>query len=327
MVPWAQSNSKVAPVALTVSETWSPPHWPGGSCMGEAGPAQAAKQRVTRGRNRRIVVLYGPAGGWAAERGDEADEARGGTRTSLQGAATCPRGQVRRGHRFAAYPRCWADQWEVDVKQASAADIPEPELVERLTSSWFHRSWALNVEGIASDGVVFRGIQLGGLPGNPRGDVDILVVPPGSPQLAAAVQVKRIKVDAEGLETDRPNNLGSLKTGVRQTNLLANLGFHRVYLFVIVVVDSRARNAGRVGYEGLSPQLDAKISGWISPAGLAARAGLFHLEIVQAMDIGGPLESGTSGVRQLKPAEPIAQSPDVTAWISQLESRGRPTRG
>src|SRR5512140_1336923 len=50
----------------------------------------------------------------AAEQADEADEALGGTRLATNdrpggGAASCPRGQNRRGHRFAAYPRCSVD--------------------------------------------------------------------------------------------------------------------------------------------------------------------------------------------------------------------------
>ena len=51
----------------------------------------------------------------AAEQGDEADEAFGGTNpraasgAAAGGAASCPRGGYGRGHRFAAYPRCWAD--------------------------------------------------------------------------------------------------------------------------------------------------------------------------------------------------------------------------
>jgi predicted kinase len=50
----------------------------------------------------------------AVQQADEADEALGGTRLATDdrpdgGAASCPRGQNGRGHRFAAYPRCWVD--------------------------------------------------------------------------------------------------------------------------------------------------------------------------------------------------------------------------
>jgi hypothetical protein len=60
----------------------------------------------------------------AAQQADEADEALGGTRLAIDvrpdgGAASCPRWQNGRGHRFAAYPRCWADpggEWRVTGK-------------------------------------------------------------------------------------------------------------------------------------------------------------------------------------------------------------------
>jgi hypothetical protein len=45
----------------------------------------------------------------AAEQADAADEAQGGTRTSLQGAALCPRRADGRGHRFAADRQCSMD--------------------------------------------------------------------------------------------------------------------------------------------------------------------------------------------------------------------------
>ena len=51
----------------------------------------------------------------AAEQGDEADEAFGGTNPRAASGArpevppNARAGQDGRGHRFAAYPRCWAD--------------------------------------------------------------------------------------------------------------------------------------------------------------------------------------------------------------------------
>ena len=62
---------------------------------------------------------FGNAASWwvteAGEQGDEADEALGGAavRTARNarraGAASCPRGEHGRGHRFAAYRQCSAD--------------------------------------------------------------------------------------------------------------------------------------------------------------------------------------------------------------------------
>jgi hypothetical protein len=46
----------------------------------------------------------------AAEQGDEADEAFGGTVARQKCRLMPAPANFGRGHRFAAYPRCWADQ-------------------------------------------------------------------------------------------------------------------------------------------------------------------------------------------------------------------------
>ncbi len=45
----------------------------------------------------------------AAEQGDEADEAFGGTVPRMEAPPHARAGRLGRGHRFAAYPRCSAD--------------------------------------------------------------------------------------------------------------------------------------------------------------------------------------------------------------------------
>src|SRR5512140_1270002 len=74
----------------------------------------------------------------AVEQADEADEAFGGTRLANDdrpdgGAASCPRGQNRRGHRFAAYPRC-----STDARPMMARD-GEAELASGRVGHWL---WA-----------------------------------------------------------------------------------------------------------------------------------------------------------------------------------------
>jgi hypothetical protein len=64
----------------------------------------------------------------AAQQADEADEALGGTRLAIQdrldgGAASCPRGQNGRGHRFAAYPRCSADVGSLTNTASLGVDV------------------------------------------------------------------------------------------------------------------------------------------------------------------------------------------------------------
>jgi hypothetical protein len=164
-------------------------------------------------------------------------------------------------------------------------------------------------------------VPLSGLPDKPRGDVDILLVVPGRPDLATAIQVKRIKVGAAALRTRRPNKLHELKKGVRQANVLARIGFSQVYLYVFVVVDSREQNAGRISYDGPSSELRSLIRQVISPRGLDQRVGLIHFEFVQPMD-DEPLGSGTYGADLVRLAESMAQPPEVTTWVAQLTTAG-----
>jgi hypothetical protein len=83
------------------------------SAVGRRGSLQAARQASRlAGHGRRSARLAQPH---AAEQGDEADEAFGGTASrwaSMACVKVPPHARavpVRRGHRFAAYPRCSAD--------------------------------------------------------------------------------------------------------------------------------------------------------------------------------------------------------------------------
>jgi hypothetical protein len=58
---------------------------------------------------RRIAGGRGSKNSGAAEQGDEADEAFGGMVARMDMPPHARAVPVGRGHRFAAYPRCWAD--------------------------------------------------------------------------------------------------------------------------------------------------------------------------------------------------------------------------
>lgn len=181
------------------------------------------------------------------------------------------------------------------------------------------RSRLLNIHGIPRESIPFQRVPLNGLPGTPVGDVDILLSVPGRPELATAIQVKRVKVGAAALRDQRPNKLQEFKKGVRQANLLAKIGFSLVYLYVFVVVDSREINAGRSLYKGLTKELRSLIERAISPHGLHVRVGLMYHEFVQPMD-NVPLGTGTYFGHLVRSARPISQPAEVTSWVAQATS-------
>jgi hypothetical protein len=200
----------------------------------------------------------------------------------------------------------------------SIADIPESELVVRVLGDQHWRSSLFAIRGIPYNCRLLPRVPLAGLPGNIRGDVDVLLLPPLHPEQSIAVEVKRIKVGLEAIRTKRPNKMHEFKKGVRQANLLAELGFSQVYLWVLVMVDTREQNAGRYTYEGLHSELRSKIGELFSTAGLDQRVGLVHYEFVQPMDF-APLSIGTHGGNLIRLAQEVDQPPHLTAWVDQLD--------
>ncbi len=203
----------------------------------------------------------------------------------------------------------------------SLADIHERLLVERLMASPYWRSCLLRIEGVPDGSVPLQCVSLTGLPGRPQGDIDILLIVPGRPDCATAIQVKRIKVGAAALRNQSPNGLQGFEKGVRQANVLAEIGFSLVFFYVFVLVDSRQGNAGRISYEGLTPQVKTLIEQALSPADLNERVGLMSCELVQPMDV-EPLIVPSSTTNLLRRAVPAAQPADVTAWVARLAASG-----
>src|SRR4029434_4914820 len=92
---------------------------------------------------------------------------------------------------------------------------------------------------------------------NSRAIFDILVVPRDTPELATAIQVKRLGVQVGGADQPRLEAIGGraqrlFDEGVAQTSWDQRLGFSQVYLWMFILVDSREQNEGRYTYQGAS---------------------------------------------------------------------------
>lgn len=199
----------------------------------------------------------------------------------------------------------------------SIAEIPEASLVEHLLSHSYWRSTVLGIAGLPDDPLDFQRVSLADAPGGFVGDVDILLCPKGQPSLATAIEAKRVKVGAEAFRSGKPNKLQEYEKAVRQANLLGRVGFSQVYVFVLVVVDSREHNAGRVTYDGPTPELLGAISSAISVRGLDQRIGLARHDFIQPMDH-APLGIGAGGTHLVRGAEPLAQPAALTDWVARL---------
>ena len=204
----------------------------------------------------------------------------------------------------------------------SIADIPENALVQHLLSDPYWRLNILGIRGIPQEVLDFQRVPLDDAPGDFEGDVDILLCAKSRPDSATAIEVKRVKVGAKALRSEQPNKLHEYTRGVRQANCLARVGFSQVYLYVIVVVDSREQNIGHISCAGPSPKLRRKIAQTLSVSDLDPRIGLLHYEFAQAMD-NNPLRAGFASGHLVRLAQPVAQPAALTAWVAQtIAGRG-----
>jgi hypothetical protein len=204
-------------------------------------------------------------------------------------------------------------------KHDSIATIDESKLVELLLTDPYWPSRIVNLAGMPRDCKNFSCVSLDGVPPNgAEGDIDILCCPMLRPDLATAIQVKRIKVSADALSTGQPNKLSGLKKGVEQSNLLADLGFHQVYFYVFIVVDSRELNVGKFAFVGSTKEIKSLLDREIRMAAtvLHSTAGLYSCEFTQPMD-DFPLTTGAFGGHLVRLAQQRAQSDELTAWVSK----------
>ena len=224
-----------------------------------------------------------------------------------------------------ARQQCYEGELENTFDWPSLAEIPEPDLVRCLLADPYWRSFISGLYGMPASPLLLREVSLAGAPGNVAGEVDILLCSADRPDFATAIEVKRVKLGAEAIRSGRPNKLQEVKKGIQQANKLAAVGFAQVYLYVLVVADTREQNFGKKSYEGPSIKLRSIVDGAISVLGLEPRVGLCKWDFVQPMDY-EPLGLGTSGGHLIRLAQAVKQTPELTQWIARTVSGGQPCR-
>jgi hypothetical protein len=208
----------------------------------------------------------------------------------------------------------------------SIAKIPEKDLIARVLNDVHYRDTLFNIKGMFTKGArILEQIELRHFRKELAGEIDILVVPDGHPELSTAIQVKRFKaivgMDEQGIddaEVGHPNRFQELiAKGIQQANETKRVGFSQVYLWVFVAVDTRARNNGWYTYDGPDSLLNSRIHQAISPVGLDPTVGLMKFEWVQPMDR-PPFELSTHGGSLDRLAESTRQPSELTEWIRTM---------
>jgi len=211
----------------------------------------------------------------------------------------------------------------VELKYSSIADIPEDKLVERLLSDPIWATEMFELYGNPQRTLKRARVTL---PTGFHGDADIILFSPEHPDRAVAFEVKRIKFGIPALRPGgTPNKLNEYEKAIEQANRLHEVGFWKVYLYAITVVDAREQNAsklnsGKLVFEGLPMPLRSLVASVVSTNGLNANVGLCHLDFTQTMD-GEPFTIGTHGLHLIRRSTEQRQTPEFTKWVSGLFSK------
>ncbi len=200
----------------------------------------------------------------------------------------------------------------------SIAAVPEDELIQILVDDPHWRGSLFNIKGMPDRPRLLQRLPLSEAPGSFRGDADVVLFAADQQEVATAIEVKRIKIGASTFASGEPNKLQEYTKAVAQANRLAKVGFAQVYLYVLVVADSRRNNNGEYTYAGLTPELDARVRAAISLNDLEARVGLVVHEFVQPMDH-PPLALGTYRGHLHRLATPVPQALGLAEWIRRRE--------
>lgn len=154
------------------------------------------------------------------------------------------------------------------------------------------------------------------------GDVDWICADPAHPQLAVAAECKRVKVVACRDGSDHINKIKSLGDGVRQANALAEHGFHRTFLAILIVVDGRDRTQNNVVSRGMTDSTFRSIYDFPHRESLSDEVGVVYIEVVQPSlrHVDSMVQIGVCVDR---PAKPRDQTASMTKRIRDLFTRMR----
>lgn len=214
----------------------------------------------------------------------------------------------------------------LDFVHVSIAEIPEDQLVDRILADPLWGSEFFQFAGMPPGMLNRQCVSLETAPGKRKGDIDILFCAPNLPEKAVAYQVKRIKFGISQLRNGTPSKLEEFKKLAQQVNLLAQMGFWQVYADVIVVVDAREQNAGKVTYQGLPSKMRSLMSSVISTQLLDERVGLGVLEFTQPIDY-PPLTNGSHGLNVRRFSKPAMQTEELTKWVADVFSKPNQSKG
>ena len=158
----------------------------------------------------------------------------------------------------------------------------------------------------------------------PPGDNDLVLVP--EPHRAIAIQVKRIRVQAETTHKDRTprRQVGNITRLVEQANGSREIGFAANYALILIECYGVERSEYNFLGRGSSPGVFRRIYHLTKDHPIHPDVGLIFVEIVQPTRTSVD-RAGMVAVCVDKPATPMDQPPEIAARVRQLIA-GKPSR-
>jgi hypothetical protein len=199
-------------------------------------------------------------------------------------------------------------------------DQAEGQIVDWLVGMRSARELLLEELGLPADTYVQTGIIEPLIEQNrrrPPGDIDLIFVP--EPHHAIAIQVKRVRVQAETTHRDRMlgRQLGNITRLVEQANGSRDIGFCANYALVLIECYGVARSEYNFIARGSSPGVFRRVYHMTKDQPLHPDVGLIFVEITQPTRTSVD-RAGMVAVCADKQATQLDQPPEITARVRQL---------
>jgi hypothetical protein len=199
-------------------------------------------------------------------------------------------------------------------------DRGEGQIVDWLVATPPARELLLEELGLPADTHVQTGIIEPLIEKNrrqPPGDIDLIFVP--KPERAIAIQVKRVRVQAETTHRDRTpgRQLGNITRLVEQANGSREIGFCENYALVLIECYGVERSEYNFLARGSSPGVFRRIYHMTKDQPIHPDVGLIFVEITQPTRTSVD-RAGMVAVCADKQATRLDQRPEITARVRQL---------
>jgi hypothetical protein len=150
-----------------------------------------------------------------------------------------------------------------------------------------------------------------------NGDLDIIIIDPLASHEIVLLECKRIKVEIREDQTEKVNKVKDLKELVGQVNDRIKRGFHKVYLTVFIVCDSRHKIANNILFNHTSSKTLESIYTHPYLDKLDPKAGILFVEPSQLTAKDYNLQAGC-GIYEMRKPIPQQQNDELTKKINLL---------